>query len=139
MTAHPAVTRTWATFRIWAKSLDPEDVTLRLGIMPSDSFKAGDRRGKDGRNIWKHGRWSLTSQENVVSTELEAHIEWIFERIEPAREQLSELMQQPGVKADLFCFWESESINAGFAFSPTIMGRAAALNLTIGIDIYFAF
>lgn len=139
MSAHSGVTRTWATLRIWAKSLDPDTVTLRLGIGPSDSFKAGDHRGKDGRNIWKHGRWALTSQEIVVSTDLVKHIEWVLDQIEPVREHLRELMQQPGVRADLFCFWETESINPGIEFSPAVMERVAALNLPIGIDIYFAF
>lgn len=139
MNAHPGVTRTWATLRIWAKSLDPDTVTLHLGISPSEAWKAGDRFGKDGRNTRKHGRWALTSQEQIVSTDLVAHIEWILEQVEPMHDQLRELMQQPGMHADLFCFWETESINPGIEFSPAVMERAAALNLTIGIDIYFAF
>jgi hypothetical protein len=70
---------------------------------------------------------------------LEEHIAWILDQVEPVHNQLRELMQHPGVSADLVCFWESESVNAGIVFSPAIMGRIAALNLTLGIDIYFAF
>lgn len=70
MKAHPAVTRTWATLRIGGKTLDPEMVTLRLGIDPSNAFKVGDRFGKDGSVVRKHGHWSLTSEGNLTSTDL---------------------------------------------------------------------
>jgi hypothetical protein len=69
---------------------------------------------------------------------LQEHIAWILDQVEPVHSQLRELMQHPGVSADLFCFWEAESVNAGVGFSPSIMGRLAALDLTLGIDIYFA-
>jgi Domain of unknown function (DUF4279) len=139
MTAHPAVTRTWATLRISGDRLDPDNVTTRLGIAPSRSHKAGDRHGEQGRMIWKHGQWSLTSQGVIESTDLELHIEWLLDRIEPMHEKLQEITQQPDVTADIFCFWESESVNAGIDLAPSLMGRVASLRLSLGLDIYFAF
>jgi hypothetical protein len=137
--SHPSVTRTWATFRIWGKYLDPADVTSRLKITPSRSFKAGDPHGEQGVYQWKHGYWGLTSEERMSSTDLGEHLEWLLDQLEPIKHELQTLIQESDNRADLFCFWESESINPRLGLNPSILGRIAALNLRLDLDIYFAF
>ena len=131
MIAPDAVTRAWATLRIWGAGLDPDSVTSRLRITPSNSYKAGDHHGKHDRLIWKEGHWDFTSEGAVESTDLGLHIEWLLDRIEPVRKQLEEITEQPGVKADIFCFWETERVNSGFDLAPSLMGRIASLRLIL--------
>ncbi len=137
MTDHPNVSRTWATFRVWGKHLNPDEVTYLMGMSPSASHKAGDKRGKSG--IHKHGYWGITSQDRVSSRDLEIHLEWLVAQLESVQAQVVELNRNADTQADIFCFRETESVNAGIVFSPALMGRLAMLNLKLGLDIYFAF
>ena len=77
----------------------------------------------------------------IASTDLALHIEWLLDQVEPAKSQLMRLMDED-VQADIFCFWESRAdsngIAGGMIFSPTLLGRLAALKLQLGLDIYFA-
>ncbi len=80
--------RTYATFRLMGRTLDHEDVTRRLGIAPSHAHNAGDpRRPRFPRASetmrWRDGHWALSSRGQVDSTDLEAHIQWILDRLEP--------------------------------------------------------
>lgn len=139
MAAHPIVTRTWATLRIASKTLDPDDVTARLGIAPTDSHKAGERHGKEGQMVYDHGQWELTSQDNVKFEDLESHIAWVLEQLAPAQQELQWITSQPDIKADIFCFWEANSVNAGLKFSPRLLQGIGSLGLALDVDIYFAY
>jgi hypothetical protein len=130
--------RTWATLRIWGKALDPDMVTGQLGITPSTAFRAGDQRGKKKDAIWKEGHWDISSEGHVSSNVLQDHIEWLLDQLEPAQARLRILLTEDDVRADIFCFWEFATHNAGIVFSPLVMRRIAALNLELDLDIYFA-
>ncbi len=136
MPDNPNASRTWATLRIWGRDLDPDSVTALLGVVPSKSFRRGDQRNP--RSVWPHGRWSLTSEGQMTSTDLEAHIQWLLDRIEPRGAGLAALREDASVKADVFCFWESATGHGGPEFSPALLSRLGALALPLGIDIYFA-
>ena len=130
--------RTWATLRIAEPDVDPKEITAFLGVTPSNSFSGGQRRG-NSQVLHKHGQWSITSENVVTSDNLEAHIAWVLDQVEPASSRLRELLTRPRVKADIFCFWESPFMNSGITLSASLMARAAALGLTVGIDIYSAY
>jgi hypothetical protein len=128
--------RTFATLRIWSKKLEPDKVTQALHLTPSKAFKRGDRRTE--AKEWPHGYWEITSENQIISTDLALHIEWLLDQLEPVRPQLAAIMAEESVKADIFCFWESRTGHGGPSFSPQLLGRIAALGLELGIDIYFA-
>jgi len=130
--------RTGATFRVWGKDLDPDEVTAQLGITPSETFKAGDQRGKSKGAIWKEGHWEISSEDHVSSKVLETHIEWLLDQLEPVHVQFTNLLSTGGVSADIFCFWEFSTHNAGIILSPSLIRRLAKLNLELDLDIYFA-
>ena len=128
--------RTFATFQLWGKELEPDKVTKALGLTPFKSFKRGDQRTETKK--WPHGYWGITSENEVSSTDLALHIEWLLDRLEPAGSQLKMIMAEPSVKSDISCFWESRTGHGGPSFGPKLLGRIAALNLELGLDIYFA-
>jgi len=136
MSENPNAAGTWATLRIVGKDLEPADITARLGITPSESFRRGDIRSQKG--VWRHGFWSLTSEDQVFSTDLALHIAWLLDKLEPVQLQLQALREDPGIGADVFCFWASDTGSGGIEFSPTLLGRLAALNLVLGLDIYMS-
>lgn len=139
MSAHPAVTQTWATLRIGGTELDTAEVTHLLGLSPTHSHSAGEHHGQNGRLVWKKGLWDLSSEGQLVSLDLEEHIIWILDLVEPVADRLTDLIQRPGVQADIFCFWEVEEVNTGLDLGPSVMARLGALGLSLGLDVYFAF
>lgn len=136
MSDHTVSDRTWATLRISGEHLDPSDITARLLIVPSRAFVKGDRRGTDG--VWRHGYWGITSQDKVHSTDLQLHIAWLLEQLEPVQEELKALIAQEGIKADVFCFWEFSTHNAALVLGPETLRGLGALNLELAVDTYFA-
>jgi hypothetical protein len=82
------------------------------------------------------GYWSLTSEGQPIPTDLEDHISWVLDQIEPAREQFVAL-RTGDVRADIFCFLDCYG-GGGPELSPVLLGRLASLSLPLGLDIYFA-
>jgi Domain of unknown function (DUF4279) len=137
MPENPNASRTWATFRISGKRLDPERITQLLKLAPSESFKAGDPRGTTSLR-WSHGYWGISSEGLIESTDLEVHLEWLASQLLPVRNKLVEVRAASDIVADIFCYWESATGNGGPSFSPKLMERIAMLDLELSLDIYFA-
>ncbi len=127
--------RRHASLTIMSDDLDPIAVTHALGITPFHAFKAGDKRGKKGY-IWRYGLWSISTEGEVDSEELEQHIGALLNKVEPVKLQLATITSNPSVKARVFCFFGTDRMNDGIELSPQLMSRLGALNLQLGIDIY---
>jgi hypothetical protein len=135
MPHNPNVGQAFATLRLQADDLDPDQVTKSLGVTPSEAFRRGDPFGRGGLRR-RHGHRALCSEGRVASNDLGEHIAWLLDLVEPASDALARLRSQ-GVDADVFCYLESRA-QGGPEFSPTLKGRLALLNLALGIDIYCA-
>lgn len=125
--------RTYASFSMIGDDLNPDDVSSILQVQPSDSFRRGDKK-KNG-STWKHGFWSLESEGNVHSDDLSEHIEWLLDQIEHCQDYITGLSTS-NISARIFCYWELKSGNGGPRFSPALLSRLVALDLTLDIDFY---
>lgn len=125
----------FATLRLYHDSLAPDEITQLLGITPTDSHRRGEVHGPRAQ-AWKQTHWSLTSQDQPIPRDLEPHIAWVLDKVEPVRTQLMMLIES-GVEADMFCFLSCYGMG-GPSLSPQLMGRLAALQLPLGLDIYGA-
>src|SRR5690349_13579475 len=103
MRENPNASRTWASFRIWGMERAPDEVSTCLNIIPSELHRIGDPHGKN--KTWKHNSWHLTSEDQISSANLEVHISWLLDQLEPARAELLALLAEPNVQADIFCYW----------------------------------
>jgi hypothetical protein len=56
--------------------------------------------------------------------------------LEPQATAIANVLQQPDVQADIFCFWSIMIGQSGITLSAATMARIAALGLSLGIDIY---
>ena len=83
MPDNPNANRVHAILRIWGKSLDPDQATSLLHLTPSAYHRLGDRRGKKG--VWPHAYWGINSENQIISTDLAIHIEWLLNQIEPVQ------------------------------------------------------
>src|SRR5438552_1650084 len=99
--------RTSATLRIVGRYLSPDEVTKRLRLTPSAFNRVGDLHGS-GEQAWRHkeGYWELTSQNQVHSSELESHIAWLLNQLEPVGSELLDLLRlDESHWADIYCVW----------------------------------
>jgi hypothetical protein len=119
--------------RVYPGALDPDEVTKRLGISPSEVQREGDPRGS---TTTKLNGWFLSSRGQVDSRDARRHIDWVLDHIEPVAADLEKL-RGSGARVDLSCYWLSSSGHGGPAVSPTQSRRLAALNLDCRFDVYF--
>ncbi len=131
---YPTCERTYATFRVYPDRLDPEEVTVRLGIEPSNWQKRGEA-GKPGSRPAKLHGWFLSSDGVVESRDVRRHLDWLLTRIVPKRDAILAL-QADGCSMDVSCFWVSRFGHGGPSVLPAQMGELARLRLELWFDVY---
>ena len=136
---YPTCERTLATLRIYGDDLDPQSITRRLGLQPSDSQRRGEiKAGIRGRQrTVKVGGWFLSSEDHVQSKDLRRHLDWLLDRLLPAKEEILELQEEDAIKMGVNCIWWSESGQGGPTLWPEQMQCLAGLNLECGFDVAF--
>jgi len=116
------------------KNLVPQEVVDAIGIKPSKSFKRGDIRV--GTKKWPHGYWELSSKGAVQSSDLQVHLEWLIEQLEPIKTQLTKIIHQEGIDASLSCFWIMPTTHESLSLSGSLLIQIASLDLKLDLDIY---
>jgi Domain of unknown function (DUF4279) len=135
-------THAHASIRFMGDALDPLDVTLLIRLPHDHTHRKGEpriRRRRTDLSVNEYapyhgGLWSMSSESWVRSSDLDVHVSWLLDQLEPRVDGVKQLLAN-GVVGDIFCF------SSGFpAHPPTLPGRtlqrAAALGLTIDIDYY---
>jgi len=124
------------TFGIRSDTLDPQDVTERMGLTPAHSFRQGDKYStKDGRILERpFGVWQVRSDGMIDSTEIEQHAQYVLSVIEPVRESLTPYLNDESIYVEIRIWCETESETGGYSLSSNIMARLArickAINFT---------
>ena len=131
---YPTCERTYATLRIYPESLDPSEVTARLGIEPSDWQRRGESRRPGSRPAKLHG-WFLTTEGAMDSCDVRKHLDWLLARVGPRADAIRAL-QEDGCRMDVSCFWVSRSGHGGPSVLPAQMRELARLNLELWFDVY---
>jgi hypothetical protein len=81
--------------------------------------------------------WFLSSEMSVDSRDIRSHIDWLLERLDPARDAILALQGEPGVRMAVSCVWWSKAGSGGPVIWPEQMRRLAALNLECGFEVAF--
>jgi hypothetical protein len=79
--------------------------------------------------------WLLDSEDHVVSTDLEDHIDWLLGQVERVAHTLLPYLQSVEAEKDLYCIVELEG-NGGASFPSSLLQRIAALDLALGVTIH---
>ncbi len=113
------------TFRLYGEGLNPDVVTHRFATEPS--------RVSSDKNLVM---WTYSTKEVVDNMlPLEAHLQHIAEMLTPHRRSLWGFQRR--AKADILCYFASESDTGGFDLSPSILKQLAYLKLGLRTDEYF--
>ena len=127
--------RCYATMRFFGPTLDHRAVTTLLGQEPSYAYLPGELRNRVGKPF-PHGMWLLSSEKQVVSVDLEDHLGWLLDQVEGGAHTLLPYLQSIGAEKDVDCYWEKEG-NGGAFFPSSLLKRIAALDLALGVTIYY--
>jgi hypothetical protein len=131
--------RTAAQFRVYPGEMATGLVTRALGLQPTTTQDVGavyrnslglERRGKINA-------WILSSESQVNSLDFQVHLDWLLDRLMPAKTEIKSLQEHSGITMFVACIWWSASDGGGFALSPDEMGKLAALNLECQFDVSF--
>ena len=130
---YPTCGATYASLCIYHDDLDPDNVTARLGISPSETRRKGETR-RSGHVI-PVGGWFISSKGHVESRDVRRHIAWILDQIAESEDELQQL-QNEGCDMQVFCYWLSASGHGGPELNHEIMRRLVSLRLDIEFDVY---
>ena len=131
---YPTCARTHATLRVFSEQLEPEAITTLLAAQPTRSHRVGDPVSADGRAKREAHGWLLNTEGRVTSQDVRRHIDWLLDAVD--REELSNLIRERRVDANVFCYWESKSGHGGPQLSPSQMIKLARRGLSVGFDVY---
>ena len=99
---------------VYHDDLEPSEVSARLGLEPTDAFRRGEPIVTKRRRYSDHptGGWILSSRDLVLAVELEAHITWLLDRIEPAADALRSLRAEGRDAALIFVLSGEDTTNS---------------------------
>jgi hypothetical protein len=137
--AYPSCERTCARLLVYPGSIDPRDLTGRLGLVPTSvTIKGTETTNSLGRvRVAPLNGWFFSSETFVDSRDVRRHIDWLVERMDPARDAILALQGEPGVRMAVSCVWWSKAGSGGPVIWPEQMRRLAALNLECGFEVAF--
>jgi Domain of unknown function (DUF4279) len=131
--------RAVAELLIYGVDLDPDEVSRRLGIEPSDAATTGQvlTNSLGLQRVTPIGHWFLSSEEHVDSRDLRRHLDWLLGLLTPRAAMLRELQALPGLRMHIQCIWWSKYGDGGPTLWPEQMRGIADLDMELGLEVGF--
>lgn len=136
---YPTCERAGAWLFIYPGKLDPDFVSAKLGLVPTEAVRKGQTSANSlGRTrTGQLNGWFLSSEDAVSSRDLRRHLDWLLVQLAPRATQLNELQNLAGVSMRVNCIWWSAHGHGGPALWPEQMSKLAELGLECAFDLYF--
>lgn len=113
-------------------SFDPGEITRRVGVSPTDSWKKGDLHPKR-RMERKFSRWCLRSRLEAYS-ELEDHIRDVLEQLEQNPSEFQKLAKEFSGCMQLVGYFHEGY--PGLHFDSSLVQGLAKYGLSVDFDFY---
>ena len=123
-------------FRVSGRSLDPDEVTTALELMPAYVHRVGERIGRKTRetNTWVYNGYD--DREQVEWPDLEEGLQFVLDRLWSRRHALEPF------SAVAECYWWcghfQSSFDGGPRLSPGLLSRLGQIGAALCIDNYFS-
>jgi hypothetical protein len=124
--------RQYAYFTI-ADSFDPNEITRRVGIHPSDCWRKGELHPKTGRER-KFSRWSLRSRLDEQMS-LEEHIRDVLAQLEQSSSAFQQVSREFGGCMELVAYYHEQY--TGLYFDSELVIGLAKYALSVDFDFYY--
>lgn len=123
-----------SSFTLTAPSFDPEDITRRIGLEPTKTWKTGDRvQGTQIRRKHSGWVWSMPREESL---DLGKQVAALLERLGPFLSRINEVREELGLDAEISCAIYIEGQTPAVHFDRSVMSRVNQLEAEIDLDIY---
>ena len=133
---YPTCSYTHVWLRVLDEHLDPDEISIVLGLEPTKMVRAGDlASAKTGRRR-KYSGWFLESTGLIESRDSRDHFAWLLARICNKGKELRTLASR-GYTVDICCRWDSASGHGGPNMDPDQMVQLGSLGIEVWFDIYF--
>jgi hypothetical protein len=120
--------------RFYGPSFDPDEISARLGLSPSNKFRAGDQVG-DSAVQRRHDGW-LFEGSHGETLDVRDLLQDFRERVGEKSTQVIQLCQDLDVEAVIVCaVLPSSSVMPILEFPPEFSHWAASMGASINIDI----
>jgi hypothetical protein len=121
-----------ATLRIFGHIPNLDEITQRLGVVPSKTHRKGDRGWGSNLPPYKHGMWSYGAP--VQETEpLHVHIDTLWNTFRERKEYLLQLKQE--LTVDVFLGYRSNCDHAGVEVPYQSLEIFRELHVPFGLSI----
>lgn len=115
-------------FGLRSDTLVPDEITKLIGTKPTYAFMKGDEfDSRSGRHERLWGIWQLRSCPNVSSGDLNAHIRYILDIIEPKRNVIEAFLKDSTYYAEIRIRWKAEYSVCSFSLSSDLLRRLSAI------------
>lgn len=124
----------YAYFQLIGMEFDPDEITTKLGIKPTEIWRIGDLITSRGTRRHKQNGWSVYSQVEK-SIYLEDYIKSVLEQLQPGWLPLVELCKRYDAEISCVIYYRSGSVPA-IHFDKYLVEMAHQLNAEIDVDFY---
>lgn len=135
------INKIYAYFQLSGVALDPDEITAKVGIEPTQTWKTGDLviRPKGRRVTRKFSIWEVKSKLDPLGeldpTEvLDLHVESVFEQLEPGWESLVKIC--PDYDALICGVIYAYTDMPAISLTKENIKKISELNAGIDIDVY---
>jgi len=124
------------TARFVGEKVDPEIITSKLGIQPSETHVKGELSKKRSKHAWSTGYWGIDSPCSPDQA-FEKHIEVLLELLEPKLLILQHLREE-GISLSFYCgFFVNEPEGSFFTrLNPVLLERLGRIGASLDCWTY---
>ncbi len=122
-----------ASLTITGLDFDPQDITDKLGIIPTKTWKIGDLIHPKGTIKRKHNGWVLKSNLSK-DNDLEAHIKSLLEQLQPVWDRVQEISHK--YDTEISCVIYTDGEVPSIHLDQEIINKSHQINAEIDIDLY---
>lgn len=116
-------------------SFEPEEITRRVGVEPTESWRKGEVHPKNQRKR-KFSRWSLASRLDR-SAELEAHIRDVLVQVDQKPAEFQSVSREYGGRMQLVGYWNN--LYPGLYLDQSLVESLARYALSVDFDFYYLY
>ena len=136
LTAGGEIDRVRVSLRVSSDQLDPEAISLALGVPPTFAARKGDRRRtRGGERIQRTGVWYVQLSGAPEEWTLDEGIAALLDRL-PSQQAVWDALAEKH-KLDVYCGLHLSEWNRGAELPPALLRRLADQHLTLLLDIYY--
>ena len=132
--------RTLAQLLIYLGDMSPDEATSIMGIEPTETSVAGRLMPPNSLGLTRRQRlnaWFLSSEAHIDALDIRPHLDWLTNRLLPAKAGLFALQETDGVTMDVTVIWWAADYCGGPVLWPSQMEKLAALRLELAFALSF--